>query len=219
MAKFQDLLGTVGNYFKLGISGPRLKNSTGRVDIRDSADANFASLRANQLEVVDNAGVVLTLDAVDALGAATTIKFPAKGTDGQFFRQKAGTPAGVIEFELAAVAGSADKVGTDTTALAFGTSSPLALFNLPANAVVEAVRVIIDTPFNGVPSLSVGITGTLSKYLASGQVDLTAPATTSFEVYPSLPASGSVESLIATYAAGGATAGSARIEIDYVVPT
>jgi hypothetical protein len=40
-----------------------------------------------------------------------------------------------------------------------------------------------------------------------------------FEVYPGIAANGSTESIIATYAAGGATAGAARIEVDYCVPT
>jgi hypothetical protein len=93
------------------------------------------------------------------------------------------------------------------------------MFTLPSGAVITAVRVVVDTPFNGAPSLSVGITGTTSKYMSSTQVDLTADAKTVFEVEPGEPAPGGAENLIATYAAGGATAGSARILVDYVIPS
>ena len=55
--------------------------------------------------------------------------------------------------------------------------------------------------------------------MGSGQVDLTAAAGTIFEVDPGLTANGSTEDLIATYAAGSASAGAARILVDYVIPS
>ena len=77
--------------------------------------------------------------------------------------------------------------------------------------MVHEVEVVIDTPFTGTPSASVGISGTVSKYMAATQLDLTAAAATSYVVNPSLAASGTAESLIVTYAAGSAAAGSARV--------
>ena len=53
--------------------------------------------------------------------------------------------------------------------------------------------------------------------MATSQVDLKAVATTTFTVNPSLPAQGA-ESLIVTYAAGGASVGAARIIIHYATP-
>jgi hypothetical protein len=93
------------------------------------------------------------------------------------------------------------------------------MFTLPANAVVSEIAVVVDTSFNGTPSLSVGITGTLSKYLSSTQVDLTQPATTTFEIQPGMASVGTTEAIIFTYAAGGASAGAARILVSYSIPS
>ena len=67
--------------------------------------------------------------------------------------------------------------------------------------------------------MSIGISGTTSKYMGSTQVDLTAAAATVFEVEPGLAAVGATENLIATYSAGSASAGAARILVDYVIPS
>jgi hypothetical protein len=85
--------------------------------------------------------------------------------------------------------------------------------------VVHQVKVIVDTAFNGTPGLSIGIDGTASKYFRATQVDLTQPAGTAFEVDPAVNAVGITEALIATYAAGAATVGSARLLVEYSVPS
>jgi hypothetical protein len=67
--------------------------------------------------------------------------------------------------------------------------------------------------------MSVGTSGSASKYLASTQVDLKdAAAAKAYEVYPALAPVGTTEALQISYSAGGATAGAARVELDYVVP-
>jgi hypothetical protein len=93
----------------------------------------------------------------------------------------------------------------------------LALFSTGAGDIIDAIEVIIDTPFDGAPSLSIGVAGTASKYLAATDVDLTQPAATVFKVHPGLPAAG-IEALIATYAAGGATVGAARLLVHFATP-
>ncbi|MBW4469319.1 MAG: hypothetical protein KME45_03545 [Stenomitos rutilans HA7619-LM2] len=233
MSKVLDVIATSLSKFQIAIGGVTLKNSSGNLLVRNPADSADAAVTASQLNNSGDAIVInsdaastgtdwaLTIGRNPAATAAVTLYAPpAKGTDGFFLRQKAGTAAGVLELELASTSGASNQLTTDTTSLAFGTTSPLTLFTLPANAVVEAVRVIIDTPFTGgTPSLSVGITGTTSKYMSSTQVDLTATAQTIFEVYPGRTANGSSENLIATYAANSASAGAARIEVDYAIPS
>lgn len=222
MPKFADILGTLASSIRIGLTGVRLKNVAGSLSIRNTADSADAEVTASKLNNTGNDVVIgttntLTLSRNGSTSSPVKVVFPAaKGTDGQFFRQKAGTASDTIEFELVTSGTSTDKVTTDTTTLAFGSTSPLTMFTLPANAVVEAVRVTVDTAFNGTPSLSIGITGTTSKYFASNQVDLT--TVSQYETYPAIAANASAENLIATYSAGGATAGSARIEVDYVIP-
>ena len=228
MSKFLDFLGTSVNSFLIGINGVRLKNSSGALLVRNPGDTVDAAVTASQL---NNSGdtIVLNSDAVNSgtdyaitlarpttgMGAGYTYKLPiSAGSPGQV---QATDGSGNLYWLT--IAGTADKISSDTTTLAFGTTSPLTLFTLPANAVVESVRVIIDTAFNGTPSLSIGITGTTSKYMSSTQVDLTGVATTIYEVYPGKTSVGTTEALIATYSAGAASAGAARIEVDYVVPS
>ena len=107
----------------------------------------------------------------------------------------------------------------DTTTLGFGTASPLSLFSTPANAIISKIQVIIDTPFTGgTPSLTIGITGQTAKYMGATQNVLTGVAADTYESNPSLPSTAG-EALIGTYAANGASAGSARILVHYVVPS
>jgi hypothetical protein len=228
---WKDIIGTSLGSFLIGLgsTGVRLKNTAGNMIVRNKADNADVNITAARL-LASGDNILINSDAAStandwtfqisrntAQTAALEVQFPAaKGTDGYVVRQKAGTPAGVLEFELAApVAGAPTQ---DTTNLAFGTTSPLALFILPSNAAIDIIEIIIDTPFNGTPTLSIGITGTLSKYMAANQIDLSESATTRFEISPNLVPSATTENLIATYAAGGATAGAARIVINYAVP-
>jgi len=100
-----------------------------------------------------------------------------------------------------------------------GASSPVAMFTLPANAAVMRVNVIVDTAFDGTPTLEIGITGTLGKYMATTENDLTSGNGDRWVSTPNSIPSGSTESLIATYVAGGATVGAARMLVEYSIPS
>ena len=147
------------------------------------------------------------------MGAAVTLTLPVDdGTADQVLKTDG---SGVLSWTAAGNTALAEKV--DTTNLAFGTSSPLTLFTTGGSDVIYAVRITIDTAFDGTPSVSIGIAGTTSKYMAATEVDLTAAALSVFEVHPGKTAQGA-EALIATYSAGSASAGAARIEVVYATP-
>jgi hypothetical protein len=76
----------------------------------------------------------------------------------------------------------------------------------------------VDTSFDTPATVSIGITGTVSKYGPTSAWDLQAAAKTSFGYKPNEPAAGA-ESMIATYSAAGATVGAARILTTYVIPS
>jgi hypothetical protein len=230
MGIWSDLLGTLNSYFRIGgpVSGVRLKNNSNVLEVKDATDAAYVAATAAQLNATSNVGLVINSDAASA-GAdwKLTLQRPATGMaadvvltlppdDGTADQVLRTDGAGVLTWVSAGTTASSEKV--DTTSLAFGSSSPVAMFNTGAADVINFVRVIIDTAFNGTPTASVGITGTTSKYMASTQIDLTAPAGTVFEVHPGLAAQGA-ESLIVTYAAGGASAGAARVEVGYDTPS
>ena len=226
MGIYSDLLGTVRNSFKVGLSGVLLKNSAGNLLVRNNADSADANLTTAKLL---NSGDQLQLNSAATESAASwkyDIKRPAAGmTVDQVVTLPAGLGtagqviatdgAGNWSYASAASTGSLDHI--DTTSLAFGTASPIALFSTGAGDIIDEIEVVVDTAFNGTPSLSIGISGTTSKYMSATDIDLTAAAGTVFKVHPGLNAAG-VEALIATYAAGGTAAGAARILVHFATP-
>lgn len=234
MGVFKNLLGTVLDRFQLGLTGPMIKNDSGQISARNAADSAYAALRAALVRVFGdeielNAGATgagddWTMSLVRPGTGMTTnidIVLPA-GTPspGQLLRV-ASYSGGLVTLEYASASeGATNVVLMDTTTLAFGSSSPLAMFTKPANALVERVKVIIDTPFNGTaPQVSIGISGTTSKYAAASHIDLKAAAGTVFDIDNGLVATGGTEDLIATYTADSSSAGSARLQVIYVIPS
>lgn len=226
--RFTDILGTISSTFKLGLAGLLLKSTGGKIRARNTGDSADAPLVGS---VIAASGDSLELNE-DAAGAGAdrkyTISRPATGMAADLTLVLP-PDLGTNEFALftdgagntywAASAAATNLEATDTTDLAFGSSSPLAMYTHPANAVVSKMLVIIDTAFDGSPSLSVGISGDTSKYLDATSVDLTMPAGTIFEVTPGVDSVGTSEEIIATFAAGGATVGAARILSSYVIPS
>lgn len=227
MSKFSDLLGTVGSYFKLGISGVRLKDSSGNLLVRNTGDSADAAITASQVNVSGNSVVINSDAAGSESDYQITISRPTSGMSANYTLQLPvddGTPnqvlatdgSGVLSWASASSTASCDKI--DTTSLAFGDSSPISMFTTGSSDVITKVQIVVDTAFNGSPSVSIGISGSTSKYMASTAVDLTATAGTVFEVHPGKSAQGA-ESLIATYSAGSASAGAARILVWYSTPS
>lgn len=233
MGRFLDALGTVFSKFQIGIGGPQIKNNSGTIESRNAADSAYAAIRASGIL---NTGDDLTYNEQStSTGASWKFKVsrPSSGmTHDLQVIYPSGDPSvgqvlsvasfasNIITLQWSSAASTAACVTSDTTTLAFGSTSPLAMYTAPANAVHEEFQIIIDTPFTGgTPTLSIGITGTTSKYVSSTQVDLTAAAGTVFSIAPGVVAPGSTENIIATYSAGGASAGSARIIGFYSVPS
>jgi hypothetical protein len=106
-----------------------------------------------------------------------------------------------------------------STTISFNSSSPVTMFTLPANHIILECRVIIDTQFNGTPTLEVGISGNTDKYLEQVDVNLTDVAGSVYSAIKGNAPPVSNESIIATYSAGGATIGSARIIVLHGLPS
>jgi hypothetical protein len=222
---FSDLIGTTRGYLKLAINGVRLKNSGGNLLVRNTGDTADAEITASAVNVSGN---TITLNS-DSAGAGDdyklTLSRPATGMtadvalvlpsdDGTAGQVLVTDGAGNLSFASAANTALCDKV--DTTALAFGTSSPAAMFTTGAADVINLVEVVVDEAFDGAaPSLSIGIAGTASKYMATSDVDLKTIGT--YQVHPGLVAQG-IESLIATLNADSSTAGAARVQVYYATP-
>lgn len=224
---FSDLWGTTKAYFKIGgTAGVRLKNSAGDLLVRNTGDTADAAITTSKANI---SGDVLDINS-DAAGTGAdwkyTIQRPAAGMtaavvltlpvdDGTAGQVLSTDGVGGLSFVSAGSTSLADKL--DTTSLAFGSVSPVAAFTTGAADIVDYIDVVIDTAFNGTPTASLGIAGTTSKYLGTTDIDLTAAAGTVFTVHPGLAAQGA-ESLIITYAAGGASVGAARFIVHYATP-
>lgn len=229
MGLFADLIGTTKAAFQIAIGGVKLGNNAGNLTVKDNANADSditvkkAFLSGDEIEINSDAAgsgadwkYTLKRPATGQAGAVTLTLPPDDGAPGQVVQTDG---SGNLSF---ATAGTTEQnVSVDKTALAFDTSSPVAMFSLPVGAVVELVRVILDTPFNGTaPTLSIGIAGTVSKYMATTQVNLKGTAKDIYEVKPAEAAiTGSPEAVIATYVADSSSAGAARIEVHYAIPT
>lgn len=227
MGLFSDLFGTTKAYFKIGgTTGVRLKNNSANLVVRDTGDTADASLTASE---VDISGNVLKINS-DAAGSGAdwlyTIQRPASGMtaavtltlpvdDGTASQVLQTDGNGVLSWVSAGTTALCDKI--DTTSLAYNTSSPVTMFTTGAADIIDRIEVVVDTAFNGTSTMSVGVAGTTSKYMGTTDVDLTAAATTVFEVHPGLTAGGA-ENLIITYSAGGASAGAARVLVHYATP-
>jgi hypothetical protein len=92
------------------------------------------------------------------------------------------------------------------------------VFTPPASAHILKVIVDVETAFDGSsPSLSVGVAGTASRYMATTQNDLATVGI--YEVSPCYEEDGTPEAVIVTFSAGaGATAGSVRVSVEYANP-
>lgn len=223
---FADLIGTTLGYFRIGKTGPRVKDNSGALDVRNSADSAFVDVTADQFNAASDVGLVINSDAAGS------------GADWSFTLQRAatgmtadvvitlpvddGSPGQVLSTDGSGVtswvsaASTASCLTLDTTTIAFGDSSPVTLFTLPADAIIDHVDVIVDTPFDGTATVTVGVSGDTARYMGAGDNSLGEVAV--WRTHPGIEANASTEALIATYSAGGATAGSARVIVAYAVP-
>lgn len=229
--RYLDLLGTLFSKFQIGLGGPQLKNNGGTVEARNPGDSAYAQMRM-LLAAITGDDIVLNEQATSSGSSYKfTLRRPSTGmTHDLTVVMPSGDPSvgqaltvasfagNVITLQWTTIAAGAEKLVTDTTTITAGSAASVAMYTAPANAVEAMFQVIIDTPFDAAPQLSIGIAGTPSKYVGANLVDLTYPAKTIFEICPGEPAVGTTENLIATFSAGGATTGSARIIGYYAVP-
>jgi hypothetical protein len=224
--KTTDYSGISGATFQLGIGGPQVKANAGVLEARNAADNAYATFVSALINVTGE-DVVWNSDAAGSGADWTyTLRRPSAGMTAAVILTwpiDDGAPSQVLSTDGSGnmswiSAGSTSHLmAVDVTALAFGSTSPVTAFTLPANAVVHLVEVIVDTAFNGTaPTMSVGISGTTSKYMPATAVDL--KTTGSYEYRANLIADGGTNAIIITYAADSSSAGAARVMVRYSIP-
>lgn len=227
-AYWTDLVGTIKTSFRIGFSGPTLKASSANLLVRNSDDSADAEITASKVNTSGNDLVINSAAAgagadwsytlsrpTSGMTAAVTLTLPIDdGTAGQVLATDGN---GALSWTSAGVTTLAVKM--DTTTLAFNSAATVTMFTLPASNIITMVEVVIDTAFDGTPTMTVGVNGgSASKYVGSGDILLTSTAKTVFHVHPGEPAVGGTEDLEIAYSAGGAAAGSARVIVHYGQP-
>jgi hypothetical protein len=234
MGLFADLLGTTKALFQIEIGGVKLGNSAGNLTVKDNANADAditvkkAFLSGDEIEINSDAAGSgadwkLTLKR-PASGMTEAVELTLPPTHGSANQVLKTDGAGVLDWATAGV--TTQMLSCDTTDLAWDQSpATKAMVTLPVGAVVEKVRVILDIPFDGTTpaTVSVGTAGSASKYMAATQVNL---AGTAKDIYESNPGETAVitdpEAVILTFAAasgGTPSAGAARVELHYTIPS
>jgi hypothetical protein len=224
---FADLWGTTKSTFQIAIGGVRLKNNAAALEVMGADGVTPAAATVSKLNVTGDV-VDINSDAASAgadwkytiqrptsgMTAAVTLTLPPN--DGSASQVLATDGSGVLTWETAAV--TAHAVKCDVTNVAFNTSSPVTMLTLPADSVVHQVEVILDTPFNGTsPTMSVGITGTTSKFMGTTDVNLKGTAKDRYVVNPGETAG--ADAMIVTLVPDDASAGAIRVNAYHSVPS
>lgn len=226
--------GTSQQHFSVGTANPAsaagviLLNNSGNLVVKLSDQSATSNVTGAEFLATGNTGLVINSDAAGAGSDwSLSIARPASGMTAAWtltLPTSAGSAGQVLSTDgsgnttWVSASSTAQCYTVDTTSVAFGSSSTISAFTLPANAIVVDVQVIIDTPFDGTANLSVGISGNASKYFGAGMSSLQTDATSVFSYAPGIAADASPEAIEIAYSAGGATVGAARVLVTYAVP-
>lgn len=222
---FSDLLGTTLAFFRIGKTGPRLKDTSGALGVRNSLDSADVKVIASTFDASGDVGLTINSDSagtgadwritvqrpVAGMSSDLTLTLPVgPGSTGQVLSTD-GT--GVTSWISVATEASWT---AETTSFTFGSGSTVSMFTLPSNAVIDNVKLIVDTVFDGTPTATVGLTGDTARYMGAGMNWLDELAV--FETTPGILANSSTEALEIAFSPGGATAGAARVVVTYATP-
>ena len=197
---FLKLDGTSSSKLQLNAAaaGVVLKNVSGNLEARNAADSADATITGSEF-------------LASGMTGAWTLTLPTSGgTVGQVLSTDGAGTTSWID----AASGATDT--TIQTDLNFGDGSTVASFTLPIGGIILSVDLVVDTSFDGTPSVSIGIAADHSLFLGSGDANLSIAA--GWNTQPNIPGAGSAEPVIIYYSAGGATVGSARALITYATP-
>jgi hypothetical protein len=227
MAVFMDLKGTSQLLFQLGKGGPKLKNASGLFEARNAADSAYVDLTAAILKAASDS-IELNSDAAGSgadwkmtlarpasgMTAAVTYTLPAAPVNGYVL-----STDGSGALSWVAPASTSNSATADSTTVLFTDSSPVSLFTLPANALIDRIQIIIDTPFDDAATITVqGVTSSRN-YALAGESDLQGAARDVFQVHPGFTPDVASDVLQATLTPGSSTQGECRVVVYYVIPS
>jgi len=223
---------TSASSWQVGLSGPIIVNNTGSLVLYNATQTANVSLTALNLSLSGTTSQIILNSAATESGASwrtligsaisgqtadVTFNLPANGgSSGQVLQTD-----GSGNTSWVSAASTATTIQTITHTVLYSDTSPYAYFTLPINAVIEQINVNVTTAFNGIsPSLSVGVTGTTSKWMTALQNNLGTVGGYTTDLCRFVATSGSTQAIIITFSPGGAaTAGAANVQLWYSVPS
>lgn len=225
---FYNLKGTSNTIYQIGKLGVNLKNSSGNLLVRNAADSADATLTTSQLLNSGNS-IILNSDAAGS-GADWTYTFarPAAGMTAAVtltFPIDDGAPGEVLSTDgsgnLSWASNSSNPQGevTYTVPVAFGDSSPITAFTLPTDGVVDWIKIITRTVFNGTaPTLTTGVNGgSASLFTTTAQSDLKTAGGYTNDVTDIDQTSLASQDIELTYVPDSSSAGAAEVVFFYHV--
>jgi len=224
---FLKLDGTTASKLQLNAAagGTVLKNIAGALAVRNSADNADATITGAEFLASGDTGLVINSDATSTgsdwkisiarpstgMSSAWTLTLPVSAGSAN---QVLSTDGAGNTTWINTASGATDT--TISTALAFGSGATVACFTLPIGGVIMSVEMIVDTAFDGSPTASVGIAGSQSLFMGTGDMNLNISA--GWNTEPNVAPAGSAEPVLIYYTAGGSSVGAARLLINYSVP-
>lgn len=212
-----DLIGTISDYFQLSLTGPRLKNNSGNLQIRNSGDTAYAEITADALSLAGtNSGTTKLSVPADAVAELVLPDGLPSTNDVLAAVSVAGS---VVTLDWTPVSIASNQVLAQEEVVAYNASSPVAIFTPPANARILTVSVEVEATFDGAgANMSVGVAGSTSRYMGTTEIDLTIAAI--FEKRVNYEEDGTPDAIIVTFNPGsGGSQGSARVTITYANPS
>lgn len=192
---WRDIVGISGGVLQLLIGGVKIKNSSGELQARNSGDTDFADIHAQDIILTPSGSAFKLTVSSPALAADQTLTLPLNGT-------------------------IPNQTGLHKTIITSFNQGTGATFNLdaspPANGTLIEVRILTDTAAaGGSPTLSVGVSGTPARDMAT--TENTLKAVGEFVTEPWLALGGSPAAIIATMSASAQTY-AGRAALTYVMP-
>jgi len=220
-AVWQKIQGLVNGFLKFGFTGPMVKKNTGDNDQLDilanngvsDAKVNVATAKHKTIEVLDVNGLKTTITQPD-LAADIVFNLPVtQGNNGESLKTDG---AGNTVW---AAGENPEDISLFNHVTNFNTSSPDNVHVFAANFRHKEVSIEIVTPFSGgtAPTLSLGVTGSVEKYVEAADIDLGMPSGTKF-IFDLEITEGSSGTMIATINPDGSTAGQVRITLAGCIP-
>lgn len=221
---YQNQDGTTRSVFVVGgpTSGLSLKVNGSTLEVMNAAASSDVALTAlsgslssatNQLVLGSSNTHPVTLSSGSPTATYTFTLPPTAGSNTQVL-----STDGSGNTSWVSAASTASLLANFTATVTYASTFPYTVDTLPANAVVDHVTVEHTVAWNGTsPSLSVGITGTTSQWVGTG--DNFPSVAGRYNCYSYVAGTSAEPIIISAVPGSGASAGTSVVTVWYYVPT